>query len=609
MFLLVDGCPLQTPSRDRGIGRYTSALIGGLRAVRPDWRIQVVEHSRLPPIPPSLIHGLPVVRFDSPFPYDLGADANRLVNDRYYADWLLARRPDHVLFTSVFEWLGAMPKFVDGRLPTSAVMYDLIPILFPEQYNVLLPSDQWYARRLRDAARVDTLYAISECAAQDTRQLLGPGAPDVVNVQGAVDARFVPHPADQLEAVAAPVRAKYGLTKPFILYVGGSDYRKNLNGAVEGYAALPTTIRSRYQLVIACHVSDHQRDLTQQVADRLGVGGDIVITGFVSDAELIVLYQTCRTFFFPSLYEGLGLPVLEALYCGAPVVCSNISSMPEFAGDVSRLFNPYDPVSMADALVATFDEPPDQRRADRVAFAQSFTWEKTAEAVARGIEAPRPSPQPSRRRVAWVTSSLPSTRAEVADSAEFLAAAAQQCDVEMVLQTRMVPSWLTARHQVLTPDEVEDRHEAVPFDVFVFNVGPPGPDPLVRMIAARHRGLVVLNHPDPSEYQVDLTWPLLAGAAGIVVRSVAARRWVRSITDTPVVVVPDPPVGDLTGRLFAAAVADTVSRLDTSDARWFDAAANVLAAATAPVPSWVFDSWVALRHKARTPTLSNRNAA
>jgi glycosyltransferase involved in cell wall biosynthesis len=593
MFLLVDGGPLQTPARDRGIGRYTSALLAALKAARSRWRVQVVEHGRLEPIPPDRVHGLTIRRFDAPLPYDLAAPQNRAVNDRYYADWLLARRPDHVLFASVFEKLGVMPKFAGPRPPTSAVMYDLIPVLFPEHYGVLQPSEKWYAQRLRDAAAVDALFAISGAAAEDARRLLGPGSPAVYNVQGAVDPKFDPLPLDRLAAAEARVREKFGLAGPFVLYVGGPDHRKNLGGAVAGFAALPPAVRDRYQLAIACFLPDWLRDETLRAADRIGLGGRVVATGFVTDEELIVLYQSCRAFFFPSLYEGLGLPVLEALRCGAPVVCSNTASLPEYAGDVSWQCNPYDPGSMADALARALAEPAEARRADRVRFARSFTWEKTAEAVARWIESGRPARRPARRRVAWVTPGAP-------DSVERLIELGRHCDVELVLPGG-VPAALAGRFRVLGPDDLDDRHEAAPFDVVVVIVGPGRPDPLALAVGRRHRGLVVLNDPRPTGFGDRDMWRLLSGAGGVVVRTAEARRWVRSVTDTPVAVIPDAVPPELAAALLAAVVEDTAGRLEAADARWSDSAANALAAVPGPLPPGLLDDWAALRQEARPP--------
>jgi glycosyltransferase involved in cell wall biosynthesis len=602
MFLLVDGGPLQTPARDRGIGRYTAALLGALRAVRPGWRIQVVEHGRLEPIPPRLVHGLTVRRFDAPLPYDLAAPENHAVNDRYYADWLLARRPDHILFASVFEKLGVVPRFVGPRPRTSAVMYDLIPVLFPEHYGILDPREKWYAQRLRDAAAVDVLFPISGAAAADTRRLLGAGGPEVVNIRGAVDPKFAPRPAGEVAAAAARVRAKFGIDKPFVLYVGGPDYRKNLSGAVAGFAALPPALRDEYQLVIACFLPDEMRDATLRSAEQLGLGGRMVTTGFVTDEELIVLYQACRVFYFPSLYEGLGLPVLEALRCGAPVVCSNCSSLPEFAGPAAHLCDPADPASLAAALARALAEPPDAGRDERIAFAQSFTWEKTAEVVARGIETCRPPARPARRRVAWVGEAPPGASPLDPASLRLLTAVAGHCDLELVLPTHRVPAEVAARFRVLTPEEVEDRHEAAPFDVFALNVGAGGPDPLTLSVGLRHRGVVVLNHPDPGRFAGRDAWRLVSRAALVVVRSAAARRWARSVADAPVVLVPEPGAGvterDCAARL-AAAIQQAADYLDRADWRWLDSAANALAALPGPPPPAIVEDWAYLHDEAR----------
>jgi glycosyltransferase involved in cell wall biosynthesis len=602
MFLLVDGAPLQTPSRDRGIGRYTSNLIAGLKKARPGWRIQVVEHARLEPIPPGLIHGLPVRRFHAPLTYDLARIEHTAVNDRYFADWLITQRADHLLFSSVFEWMSVIPKFDGPRPPASAVMYDLILILFQHQYGMVRPEAKWYQRRVRDMARMDVLYAISEAAAADTRRLLGPDCPRTVNVRGGVDPNLRPLPEDRAIPAAAAVHRKFGIVTPFVLYVGGYDYRKNLSGAVAGFAALPPDVRKDLQLVIACHLPPELREETHRTADQLGLGERVVTTGFVSDEELIILYQTCRAFFFPSYYEGLGLPVLEALRCGAPVVCSNSSSLPEFAGEVSWLCDPGSPSSMAAALRDVLAEPYDVRRADRMAFAESFTWEKTAEAVVREIEDCRSVARPRRPRVAWVAAEPPPADPHATYGLDLLTVLGERFDLELVLPTAAVPADLAARFRVLTGAEVDDRHEARPFDCFVYSVGPAGPCPLVTKLARRHRGLVALNHPDPSALPEREIWELIRSAEGVVARSVAAWRWVRSRCGTPVSLVPCPGTGSTSEFLaacFASAVEATAARLDASDRRWLDWAANTIAAVPGPVPGPLFDDWARLREEAR----------
>src|SRR5690606_23163768 len=122
--------------------------------------------------------------------------------------------------------------------------------------------------------------------------------------------------------------------------------------------------RRGLDFVVACKISEHdRRDLTR-LAREWGVADALRLTGFVTDQELRCLYHLCRVFMFPSYYEGLGLPVVEALRCGAPVVTSNCSSLPEYAGPVSFLADPLEPDSVTAALEAALEEPRHAREAE-----------------------------------------------------------------------------------------------------------------------------------------------------------------------------------------------------------------------------------------------------
>jgi glycosyltransferase involved in cell wall biosynthesis len=609
MDLLIDGCPLQTDARKRGIGRYTSCLLAALQRVRPHWQIQVIEHAGLPPISVDHLAQLPVVRFTAPLPYDLNVPVNYPINDLYFADWLLAKKPDHVLFTSVFEKPGVVPRFTGKRPPTSAIIYDLIPVLFPAQYGLLDGCEGWYGRRFRDLHEMDRLFAISMVTTADTRRLLGPEGPPVSNIRGAVDSRFAPLPADQIALVTARTHEKYGIAPPFLLYVGGEDYRKNLLGAIRAFAVLPSEMRRYYQLVIACRLPPHPLKEATQLADRLGVGSQVRFTGFVADEELIVIYQTCRLFFFPSLYEGLGLPVLEALMCGAPVVCSNCSSMPEFAGNVARLFDPHSPESMAAAIGECLAEPRDRGRADREQFARSFQWDDTAEAVATGIEAGRRE-RLGRRRIAWVSATHPDARPGRLDSEELLAHLARRLDVEMVLPESARSDAIAHRHLLLAPHEFKDRASAAPFDLCVLNIGPGDPGLLLYDIALRCPFLVVLNHPHTTGYPIAALRPLLRGAAAIAVTSPEMRVWVRTMTDSPVLLPPRVAGPDFfTAAWFEGAIHDVTARIGGTR-RWADAAVEALSALPGPPPSRLIEEWAQLRLQAAfLPSLPRVTAA
>jgi hypothetical protein len=124
----------------------------------------------------------------------------------------------------------------------------------------------------------------------------------------------------------------------------------------------------------------------------------------VTDAELAALYRSCRVFLFPSLYEGLGLPVVEALRCGAPVVTADTSSLPEFGGPVSMYCDPLEPASIGAAILAALEEPADARRAARIAYGHLHTPETVGTAAALAIEqAVEAGPLPARPRLAWFT--------------------------------------------------------------------------------------------------------------------------------------------------------------------------------------------------------------
>ena len=118
-------------------------------------------------------------------------------------------------------------------------------------------------------------------------RVLWPACPPVVNIQGAVEDHFIPLEPNELGGALSSVRAKYGIAGPYVLYVGGYDYRKNLSGALDGFAALPPAVRAGLQLVIACFLPDELKLQTLQRAEQLGLNGQVVVTGFVPDEDLL----------------------------------------------------------------------------------------------------------------------------------------------------------------------------------------------------------------------------------------------------------------------------------------------------------------------------------
>jgi hypothetical protein len=339
-----------------------------------------------------------------------------------------------------------------------------------------------------------------------------------------------------------------------------------------------------------------KRELQAQ-SERWGIGGRVSTTGFVSDDDLITLYQCCRLFFFPSIYEGLGLPVLEALTCGAPVACSNCSSLPEFAGEVAYLFDPHSPRSMADALARCLAEPRERRFHDRTEYARSFTWDKTAEVVARGIESgSRPAP-PAVKRLAWISDSLIAGRMHP-DPFVVLSQLPPPWKVECLIPDRRDYEDLAARHLLLATSEFEPRNEAEPYHLVAAHIGPGGPSQFVREIITRHNGLVVLNHPNLSAYAEPEMRTVLAHATVVLVCSSIMRKWVRTMTDSPVVLLPPQiTLGEESHRVtwWDTVLSHAANLMEQDERKWVNAASNALAEIRDPVPSDLFDRWSELR--------------
>ncbi|MBM2821194.1 MAG: hypothetical protein HW405_954 [Candidatus Berkelbacteria bacterium] len=165
----------------------------------------------------------------------------------------------------------------------------------------------------------------------------------------------------------------------FILYVGTIEPRKNLIGLFKAYSLLPLVLQEKYPLVVV-GAQGWNTGESYDAFNALKLEGKVKFLGFISDASLAKLYESCAVFVYPSLYEGFGLPVLEALSFGAPVVTSNISSLPEVAGDAAVLINPEDPKEICAGIQKLLEhnhEAMDIRQKGKIQ-SRKFTWEKSA---------------------------------------------------------------------------------------------------------------------------------------------------------------------------------------------------------------------------------------
>ena len=257
--------------------------------------------------------------------------------------------------------------------PTLLTVHDLIPLLFPKHSTIQARLFfRWAtALALRTAHRV---IAVSEATRRDLLAHFRIPTRRVVTIPEAADQAFHRRPPDEAKAV----RQEHDLPEQYILYLGSNKPHKNLARLIEAFSRI-TFHASRFTLVIA-GVWDPRYPEARQRAESLALGKAVRFLGPVAERDLPALYSGATLFTFPSEYEGFGLPVLEAMACGTPVACSNISSLPEVVGDAALTFDPTNTNAIANALnrlLSDTDLRADLRERGLRQAAQ-FSWERTA---------------------------------------------------------------------------------------------------------------------------------------------------------------------------------------------------------------------------------------
>lgn len=363
------GIDYTSAARQRaGIGRYTRELVAALLSLESthqytifaaagglkddEWRLEVQrEGVRLRTVPLSddwlarLWH-----RLRLPIPVEVVTGPL----DVFYS-------PDFTLPPTV------------GFTRTLLTVHDLSFMHHPDAF---VPSLQHYLEKVvpRSIDRADLVLADSAHARSDLITLFGVSPEAVRVIHPGVDSRFRPEP-DPGER--EQLRERYGIgDKPYVLSVGTLQPRKNFVRLIEAFAQFQAETDGKMQLLIAGRRGWLYDDILAEAKRH----EDVQLLGFVEDEDLPALYRGATLFAFISLYEGFGLPVLEAMACGVPVVCSNTSSLPEVAGDSALLVDPLSPDELTEALIRVSGEK-GLRQAmiqQGLARAADFTWERSA---------------------------------------------------------------------------------------------------------------------------------------------------------------------------------------------------------------------------------------
>lgn len=381
MHIAINGLFLQKPNT--GTGQYVLQLLNALAAIAQDNTYTVcLEPQGYRPLIPG--QNVRFAFMESPFS---SPSWRKLYAEQAAFPWTCRRARVQVAHVPHFA-----PPMIKA-CPTVVTIHDLITLLLPEYHRS--PQVRAYNALIAVAARrADAIIADSLYTQRDIARILNIPTERIRVVYLAAEDRFRPITrASDLSAV----RQRYGLPEDYIFYIGGLNRHKNVTTLLQAFAILRHRLPRPHSLAIAgrAHTDNPTiypdlprlaRELGLAVADgpdRMRperATAEVHFLRFVPEEDKPFLYNAARLFVFPSLYEGFGLPPLEAMACGTPVVCSKAASLPEVVGDAALLVDPNDPADLAQAMLAALTDESLRATLRRRGLAQAarFSWEKTA---------------------------------------------------------------------------------------------------------------------------------------------------------------------------------------------------------------------------------------
>jgi glycosyltransferase involved in cell wall biosynthesis len=455
MRIVIDMQGGQADNRFRGIGRYSLNFIKEFVTQRRKHEIIIALNTAFPDsidaIRNEFVGVLPAASiraWSTPRPVcalEPDNDSRRQSSEAIREAFLASLEPDWVIVTSLFEGLVDDAVTSVGRLVnlrTAVLLYDLIPWIYPDVYLTNHILQNWYIEKLDHLRRADLLLSISASSAREAKKYLDCPSDSAIDISTAADVFF--HPLSITPAKRIILADRYKLEKSFVMYTGGIDHRKNIEGLIKAWSELPMQLRRTHQLAVVCHANENDKLRLYDLAASFGLKDcDLVLTGFVPDEDLLLLYNACELFVFPSWHEGFGLPALEAMQCGKPVLAANRASLPEVIGRDDALFDPFDTKSIVAKIerALTDSEWSAGLAKHCLNYSRNFSWDKTAKKAWNTIEEhPLQTAQvvssvlKRRPRLAFV-SPLPPERSGIADySAELLRDLTRWYEIDVIVR-------------------------------------------------------------------------------------------------------------------------------------------------------------------------------
>lgn len=365
MQVIINGIPLLSPRS--GVGNYVYQNSKAMQNLTKKWDIffyygiQWSTHLKDRPIEPFVSARKFIRRLGKAYPL------YRHTLDLLFRIGQIKRKFDLYHETNYF------PMHFDG--PTVLTVHDLSFYLYPETHpkERIHHMERYFYPRLD---RISHFITVSNAIKHDMIKLLNIPEHKIAVTYEGVEEEFKPI----LDNALPGSLSKYGVNPgSYILYVGTLEPRKNIKNLLKAYSCLPEFLRGKYPLVLAGGLGWLMEGLDKEIR-RLGISTSTIKTGYVPREDLPSLYNGASIFVYPSLYEGFGLPPLEAMACGTPVITSNVSSLPEVVGDAGILVHPEDVNKLSEEMEDLITNPERRHCLSRkgIERAKLFTWERCA---------------------------------------------------------------------------------------------------------------------------------------------------------------------------------------------------------------------------------------
>lgn len=393
MHILIDMQGAQNGSRHRGIGRYTRSLIQKLCELSlGKHRVSLLMNGAFDNLDEikmlfsGYVHESDVhvwVPFGDPSFRWIGNDLRRKASEYLREAVIHEIAPDALIVSSTVEGcddptvVTINKHFTDTF--TAAIFYDAIPGIYQDDYLADARSRQWYFEKIEQLQRADAIFSISQSSKMEAIDHFSIAEEKIVNISTAVSSDFCAR--SRTINPSSTILHEKSIGEKYILYSGASDVRKNIPRLIEAFSLLPAELKAKFKLVLAGGMPEaHEKDLRSYVSQFKLDNDQVIFTGWVNDEDLATIYAKATLFVFPSIHEGFGLPILEAMNYGVPVIGSDASSIPEVVSLPEALFDPLDARSICRKIEQALIDGSFRRRLVQNSERRrnAFSWESTA---------------------------------------------------------------------------------------------------------------------------------------------------------------------------------------------------------------------------------------